>query len=311
MEVGAIQVPVNPASTPAESTAFVPQVQPRLVVDDGNVAALFDRAGRRAGTGRNRRIRRRGDDPDIGHDRSLQARDADAPRVRDGGRGVPVLDAAHRRRPADDVAAAVPHQRARVLDARLARCPRASLVLLPGFSASTFIDSARTFRRDRVQRDRRDARDPHAPTGARRRRRQPDPPLLHGPVARTRAPARRSKRASASRSCAATRCRSRRTARSGAHGTRPYGTLGSARQHPTLGHVNDARVRRRWRGRPGEIGELELRNPAIMRGYYEMPDGDRGGARRRLAADRRPRRRQRRRHVHVRRPQEGSDPPAR
>ena len=26
------------------------------------------------------------------------------------------------------------------------------------------------------------------------------------------------------------------------HGTRPYGTLGAARQHPTLGHVNDARV---------------------------------------------------------------------
>ena len=23
---------------------------------------------------------------------------------------------------------------------------------------------------------------------------------------------------------------------------------------------------------PGEIGELELRNPAIMRGYYEMPE---------------------------------------
>jgi crotonobetaine/carnitine-CoA ligase len=57
------------------------------------------------------------------------------------------------------------------------------------------------------------------------------------------------------------------------HGTRPYGTLGSPRQHPTLGHVNDARVIDD--GRPvavGETGELELRNPAIMRGYYEMPE---------------------------------------
>jgi crotonobetaine/carnitine-CoA ligase len=57
------------------------------------------------------------------------------------------------------------------------------------------------------------------------------------------------------------------------HGTRPYGALGSARQHPELGHVNDARVIED--GRPvvtGEIGELELRNPAIMRGYYEMPE---------------------------------------
>ena len=28
------------------------------------------------------------------------------------------------------------------------------------------------------------------------------------------------------------------------HGTRPFGTLGSVRQHPQLGHVNDARVAR-------------------------------------------------------------------
>jgi crotonobetaine/carnitine-CoA ligase len=57
------------------------------------------------------------------------------------------------------------------------------------------------------------------------------------------------------------------------HGERPYGTLGSARQHPTLGHVNDARAVDDGRVvGPGETGELELRNPAIMRGYYEMPD---------------------------------------
>jgi crotonobetaine/carnitine-CoA ligase len=50
---------------------------------------------------------------------------------------------------------------------------------------------------------------------------------------------------------------------------RPFGTMGSARQHPELGHVNDVRVRE-----PDEhgVGELELRNPAIMRGYFEMPD---------------------------------------
>jgi crotonobetaine/carnitine-CoA ligase len=54
-----------------------------------------------------------------------------------------------------------------------------------------------------------------------------------------------------------------------ARGTRPYGTLGSPRQHPTLGHVNDARVIDvDERG----VGELELRNPATMRGYFEMPD---------------------------------------
>ena len=56
-------------------------------------------------------------------------------------------------------------------------------------------------------------------------------------------------------------------------GERPFGTLGSPRQHPTLGHVNDARVT--VDGRPaevGETGELELRNPAVMLGYFEMPD---------------------------------------
>src|SRR5204863_5151125 len=47
-------------------------------------------------------------------------------------------------------------------------------------------------------------------------------------------------------------------------GTRPFGTLGSPRQHPELGTVNEARV--------NDEGELELRNPAVMRGYYEMPD---------------------------------------
>ncbi|HEV7863741.1 MAG TPA: AMP-binding protein, partial [Acidimicrobiia bacterium] len=56
-------------------------------------------------------------------------------------------------------------------------------------------------------------------------------------------------------------------------GTRPYGTLGTVRQHPTLGRVNEGRV---MRGDepvpPGEVGELELRNPAVMLGYWGMPD---------------------------------------
>jgi crotonobetaine/carnitine-CoA ligase len=57
------------------------------------------------------------------------------------------------------------------------------------------------------------------------------------------------------------------------HGARPYGALGSPRQHPTLGHVNNARVIDDGHiVEPGEIGELELHNPATMRGYYEMPE---------------------------------------
>lgn len=56
-------------------------------------------------------------------------------------------------------------------------------------------------------------------------------------------------------------------------GTRPYGSLGSARQHPTMGRINEARVITDGRvASVGEIGELELKNPAVMVGYYNMPD---------------------------------------
>jgi crotonobetaine/carnitine-CoA ligase len=56
-------------------------------------------------------------------------------------------------------------------------------------------------------------------------------------------------------------------------GERPYETIGAARQHPTLGHINDARVMDDGvEVRAGETGELELRNPATMLGYYGMPE---------------------------------------
>jgi carnitine-CoA ligase len=58
-----------------------------------------------------------------------------------------------------------------------------------------------------------------------------------------------------------------------AHGTRPYGTLGSPRQHPHLGAVNEARVIGPD-GRDlsaGDTGELLLRNPVITPGYWGMP----------------------------------------
>jgi crotonobetaine/carnitine-CoA ligase len=57
-------------------------------------------------------------------------------------------------------------------------------------------------------------------------------------------------------------------------GTRPFGTLGVPRQHPTLGTVNEARVVAddgRELG-PGQTGELLLRNPAVTPGYWGMPE---------------------------------------
>src|SRR5207248_8746501 len=57
------------------------------------------------------------------------------------------------------------------------------------------------------------------------------------------------------------------------HGTRPYGTLGTPRQHPVLGVVNEAKVV----GEEGEVlpagetGELLIRNPVITPGYWGMP----------------------------------------
>jgi carnitine-CoA ligase len=57
-------------------------------------------------------------------------------------------------------------------------------------------------------------------------------------------------------------------------GERPYGTLGSIRQHPTLGQVNEGRVIGDDGAEvgAGEQGELELRNPAVMLGYWGMPE---------------------------------------
>jgi crotonobetaine/carnitine-CoA ligase len=58
------------------------------------------------------------------------------------------------------------------------------------------------------------------------------------------------------------------------HGSRPYGTLGTVRQHPGLGVINEARVVDEDGAAlgDGDTGELLLRNPVITPGYWGMPE---------------------------------------
>jgi crotonobetaine/carnitine-CoA ligase len=57
-------------------------------------------------------------------------------------------------------------------------------------------------------------------------------------------------------------------------GSRPFGTLGTVRQHPILGKINEARVvdADGHDLPPGETGELLMRNPVITPGYWGMPE---------------------------------------
>lgn len=57
-------------------------------------------------------------------------------------------------------------------------------------------------------------------------------------------------------------------------GPRPYESMGAPRQHPRLGHINDARVVDDAGAdvAVGASGELLLSNPATMVGYFDQPD---------------------------------------
>jgi crotonobetaine/carnitine-CoA ligase len=149
---------------------------------------------------------------------------------------------------------------------------RASLVLLPGFSGSTFVDSAR--RHGATEFNAIGAmleilmRQPERPDDA-------DNPLrlcYTGPSPPEERQLEIERRFGLRIVCGYAMSESP-YGMIWPRGTRPFGTLGSPRQHPTLGHVNDARVVRDGQSAsPGEVGELQLRNPAVMRGYWGMPE---------------------------------------
>ena len=272
MELGAIQVPVNPSSSRAELEGFVQQVQPTFTIDDRVLAGLVTAA------------------PDDRGPTAVNERDVAVmiPTSGTTGRSKLVMQT-HRayvmagegfpywmQLTSDDrLMTSLPlfHINAPAYSVLGSVAAHASLVLLAGFSASTFIDNAREFGATEFN-----AigamleilmRQPVRPDDA-------DNPLrlcYTGPSPDRERHIEIEKRFGFELVCGYGMSESpygliwRR-------GERPYGTLGSPRQHPTLGHVNDVRViAADGTIAPADaVGELELRNPAIMRGYYEMPD---------------------------------------
>jgi crotonobetaine/carnitine-CoA ligase len=291
MEVGAVQVPVNPKSTPAELAGFVHQVRPRLVVTDADLAPPVDEAiadvGARAG-----RVDvgelfaaapdERGPSPVDETDVAVMI-----PTSGTTGRSKLVMQT-HRayvmagegfpywlRLTSDDrLMTSLPlfHINAPAYSTLGSVAARGSLVLLPQFSGSDFIAAARRYEATEFNAIGAMVeilmRQPARPDDA-------DNPLrlcYTGP-----SPDRERQLEIEARFGFEIVCGYALSETPYGlvwqHGSRPFGSLGSARQHPDLGHVNDARViDDAGRVVPGGVGELELRNPAIMRGYYEMPE---------------------------------------
>ena len=290
MEVGAIEVAVNPAGTDAELAGFIGQVSPRLIVSDAESIGDPGRGGG-LGAGVERiEVGRLFDQPadetapaDVDpHDVAVMI-----PTSGTTGRSKLVMQThlgyvmagegfpSWMRLTSDDrLMTSLPlfHINAPAYSVlgSLAAC--ASLVLLESFSASRFIDAARRF----------DATEFNA-IGAMleilmrlpERADDADNPLrlcYTGP-----SPARRRHLEIEERFGIELVCGYGLSETPYGliwrHGTRPFGSLGSVRQHPELGHVSDARVIDDGREVAiGEVGELELCNPAVMRGYFEMPD---------------------------------------
>jgi carnitine-CoA ligase len=283
MEVGAVQVPVNPKSSPAELAGFVQQAAPRLIVTDGDLARTVGDAPR----------------VDVGEifDAVPDGRGPANVDERDVAVMIPTSGTTGRSKlvmqthlayvmagegfpywlqlTSDDrLMTSLPlfHINAPAYSTLGSVAARGSLVLLPAFSASDFMAAARRY----------EATEFNA-IGAMLEilMRQPpraddaDNPIrlcYTGPSPDRERQLEIEERFGFEIVCGYALSETP-YGLVWRHGSRPFGSLGSARQHPDLGHVNDARVI--GEAQPvaaGEVGELELRNPAIMRGYYEMPD---------------------------------------
>jgi carnitine-CoA ligase len=259
---GAIYAGVDPRQSDAELRGLAGQVEPKLVVTDENVDELFAEPGELDGPGPAEH-----DDPAVliptsgttGRSKLVtQTHRAYAM----AGEGFPwwlelteddrlmtSLPLFHINAPAYSVLGSV--------------AARASLVLLPRFSASNFFDSARRYGATEFNAIgamleilmRQPERPDDCDNPLRLAYAGPTPPEQRHLDFERRFGLRLTSGYAMSETPYGTVW---------ARGTRPYGTLGSPRQHPTLGEVNEARV--------GADGELELRNPAVMTGYWGMPE---------------------------------------
>ena len=290
MRLGAVMLPVNPESSAEELAGLVDQFQPVVVITDDGLEAAMGDALRRAGL--DARVVRV---DDLSHD------DADPPPIAahhedlavmiptsgTTGRSKLVMQTQRAYAMAgegfpfwmelteeDRLMTSLPlfHINAPAYSVLGSVAAGAGLVLLPGFSGSRFIEQARTYGATEFNAIgamieilmRQPERDDDADNPLRLCYTGPSPPEhRHLEIER---------RFGLRIVCGYALSESP-YGLIWSRGTRPFGTLGSVRQHPTEGEVNHARVLDDS-GEPvptGGIGELQLNNPAVMLGYHEMP----------------------------------------
>ncbi len=283
--LGAIAVPTNPASTRAELTDLLGQTRPRLIVTDGELRPMVDPVAVAGAPVLDV-------DDLIGATADLDTATADAddvaaliPTSGTTGRSKLVMQT-HRAyvmagegfpfwmqlSAADRLMTSLPlfHVNAPAYSALGSLACGAGLVLLPRFSAGGFLDSAR--RHGATEFNAIGAmleilmRRPECPDDA-------DTPLrlcYTGPSPERDRQLEIERRFGLRVVCGYAMSESP-YGLIWPHGSRPFGTLGTVRQHPVLGTVNEARVIDDD-GRESDMGELLLRNPAVTPGYWRMPE---------------------------------------
>lgn len=290
MQLGAVLLPVNPKATAAELGGFARQAEPRLVLIDADLRPVVEKGLREASSGAS--IALIGDLFSGENEAAVDAARPDdlavlIPTSGTTGRSKLVMQTQRAYAMAgegfpfwvgvtsdDRLMTSLPlfHINAPAYSALGSAAAGAGLVLLPGFSARRFFDQARRYGGTEFN-----------AIGAMLEilMRQPereddaDNPLrlcYTGPAPPKQRQLEIERRFGLEIMCGYALSETP-YALSWKRGTRPFGTLGSVRQHPVLGEINRARVRDD-QGRivgSGESGELELSNPAVMLGYYGMP----------------------------------------